>query len=50
MKPYVWVTREEMLKSGFTLDGEEDAPNYEKDPTPKPDKKTTPPPLPTVRR
>ena len=30
MKPYVWVTREEMLKNGFTLDGEEGAPDDEK--------------------
>ena len=29
MKPYKWVTREEMLKNGFTLDGEENAPDYE---------------------
>ena len=28
MKPYKWVSREEMLKNGFTIDVGEDAPDY----------------------
>lgn len=44
MKPYVWVTREEMLKNGFTLDGEPDTPDYEdKTKKPKDDKNPAPP-------